>query len=156
MIQANKDITTVEAPAIIIHGVNCQRAMNSGVAKALFTKWPIVKEQYMSFSQDEMSLGKVDSIKLTDELYVVNCWTQENYGYDNQRFASAKAIEICLEKVSNICDDLKIYEVFAPRIGCGLGGLSWEEEVFLIFQKIEIQNPKINFTICNLHQTEAK
>jgi O-acetyl-ADP-ribose deacetylase (regulator of RNase III) len=45
-----QDITTVTAPAIIMHGVNCQRTMQSGIAKALYTKWPEVKEEYMRFA----------------------------------------------------------------------------------------------------------
>ena len=31
---------------IIIHQVNCQGAMNSGVAKAIREKWPIVFDKY--------------------------------------------------------------------------------------------------------------
>ena len=38
-----QDITTVEPPGIIAHGVNCQNIMGSGVAKALFQKWPLVR-----------------------------------------------------------------------------------------------------------------
>ncbi len=73
----NKDITTVEAPALILHGVNCQRAMGSGVAKALYSKWPQVKEEYMKFSKEEMCLGKTASVKVDDNLFVINCWTQD-------------------------------------------------------------------------------
>lgn len=60
----NKDITTVEAPALILHGVNCQRAMRSGVAKALYSKWPQVREEYMKFSKEEMYFGKIAPVKV--------------------------------------------------------------------------------------------
>lgn len=38
-----KDITTIDE-GVILHQVNCQNAMGSGVAKALFSKWPQIKQ----------------------------------------------------------------------------------------------------------------
>jgi|GEM_PF-695820 len=144
-----KDITTVEAPAIILHGVNCQREMGSGVAQALYSKWPLVKEEYMKFSKEEMQLGKIASFKVDNNLYAINCWTQEQYGYDNTIYASVEAIKTCLEHAVQICTNLGIYNIFSPRIGCGLGGLSWENDVQPIFAEIEQKYPSLNITICD-------
>jgi len=109
----NKDITTVEAPALILHGVNCQRAMGSGVAKALYSKWPQVREEYMKFSKEEMYLGKIAPVKVDNNLFIINCWTQEKYGYDNSVYASAEGIKICLQHVAALCADTNIQDVFA-------------------------------------------
>jgi O-acetyl-ADP-ribose deacetylase (regulator of RNase III) len=61
-----KDISSVEGPAIIMHGVNCQRTMRSGVAKALFTKWPKVKSNYIKLPKEEMILGNVDIVSIEE------------------------------------------------------------------------------------------
>ena len=147
----NKDITTVEAPALILHGVNCQRAMGSGVAKALYSKWPQVKEGYMKFSKEEMRLGKTASVNVGENLFVINCWTQEKYGYDNTVYASAEAIKGCLQQVMVLCKETQIAKVFAPRIGCGLGGLNWDRDVLPIFENAEQKNPEIEITICDFN-----
>lgn len=42
------DIRNTDAK-YICHQVNCQNAMGSGVAKALYQKWPNVKSEYHSF-----------------------------------------------------------------------------------------------------------
>ena len=39
------DITTI-TKGVIMHQVNCQNVMGAGVAKALYTKYPQVKEQF--------------------------------------------------------------------------------------------------------------
>ena len=41
-----QDLTTSDAD-YICHQVNCQGKMNSGVAKAIRERWPVVFEQYM-------------------------------------------------------------------------------------------------------------
>src|SRR3989338_507166 len=113
-----RDITTVESPAIIMHGVNCQRVMQSGVAKSLFMKWPQVREDYMRFSKKEIFLGKIAPIEIENNIFVINCLTQEQYGYDNKTYASISAIKICLEAVINFSLEKNIIHIYSPRIGC--------------------------------------
>lgn len=61
----NKDITTVEALSILLHGVNCQGVMASGVAKAIAEKWPIVREHYLSLKVSDMYLGKIQAVEVS-------------------------------------------------------------------------------------------
>ena len=63
----NKDITTLKK-GILIQQVNCQNAMGSGVAKAIYQKWPQVKNEYHKFSQNkkpEDLLGEIQEIKIS-------------------------------------------------------------------------------------------
>src|SRR5262245_16200004 len=115
-----QDITTVEAPAVIIHGVNCQGAMGSGVAKALYTKWPQVREAYMALPKASMNLGKVQPVLVGGDLYVLNCFTQSCYGYDGERYADLSAIGDCLGKTAKFCEVVGIRILYSPRLGCGL------------------------------------
>ncbi len=91
-----RDITTVYAPAFIAHGVNAHGVMGSGVAKALFEKWPEVKESYLkSFKRGEKpKLGELaGSCEPNFQLFIANLVTQEKYGYDGKRYADPEAIE---------------------------------------------------------------
>ena len=146
-----KDITTIESPAIIMHGVNCQQVMKSGVAKAISTKWPVVLEKYTQFSEIEMFLGKVDAIEVDEALFVMNCWTQEDFGYDNAAYASILAISLCLESVINFAIENDIKNIYSPKIGCGFGGLNWVDDVEPIFNKIQNKYKNVRITICDLH-----
>ena len=85
----NTDILTVTS-GIIAHGVNCQGAMGSGVAKVLYTKYPEVREVFMQVGKGD--LGSVTIVPVTSELTVVNCYTQEFYGYDGKRYADLEAL----------------------------------------------------------------
>lgn len=142
----NKDITTVEGPAIILHGVNCQGKMGSGVAKALYEKWPLIKERYLIYPVSNDNLGNIDIIRVEDGIWVVNCFTQVFYGYDGKKYASSEAISKCLNKVAMLAPHKS--KVYAPKIGCGLGGLDWETEVQPILEEFE-KYTGFEVTICD-------
>lgn len=124
-----QDVTGIER-GIIAHGVNCQRRMNSGIAKAIRGKWPKVFEQ---FAAKEPILGIADPVKIDENLTIVNCYTQYYYGNNGLKYADAKAVESCLQQVGSIAHQLQL-PFYMPRIGCGLGGLSWEDEVLTIVE----------------------
>lgn len=116
----------------IAHGVNCQNTMGSGVAKALFDKWPQVKEQYHSFMQEGFSFNRSkedflgtyqDAIEVEPGKYVLNLFTQLNYGYDGTRFVNYNAVLTSL-RLSLYRYEIK--QIAIPKIGCGLAGGNWE------------------------------
>lgn len=144
----NKDITTIEAPAIIMHGVNCQARMGSGVAKALYEKYPRVKEEYLKIPKEYMELGFTQLVEVKDKLFVANCFTQYFYGYDGRLYANTDAIKTCLDKVVGLCSIHNIKTIYSPKIGCGLGGLDWEDDVKPIFEATQELHPEIEIIIC--------
>lgn len=118
-----KDITTSDA-TLIIHQVNCQRAMNSGVAKAIKTKWPKVYDDYMSIQ--EQTLGDVQIVKVETEKYVANMFAQDKYGYNGYRYTSYDALDSCLRKVAEYCKNNMIDKIALPMfMSCDRGGASW-------------------------------
>ncbi len=145
-----RNITTVQAPGLIAHGVNCQNAMGSGVAKALFTKWPEVKSEYHR-EFDYMVLGDVQFVVVEPGLIVANCFTQEFYGRDfGRRYADPRAVRACLEEVAFYSrNEWGLEEIHIPRIGCGLGGLDWEDDVVPSLEKIEKDWP-LHFVVCDV------
>lgn len=124
----NQNVTDV-TKGIIAHGVNCQRKMGSGVAKAIRAKWPIVYERYMEYDFSEHALGLTHIIAIDDQLWVANCYTQQYYGYDKkQQYASMDAVKKTLADVFCYASNMQV-PVYLPKIGCGRGGLNWEAQV---------------------------
>lgn len=115
------------------HGVNCQNRMGSGVAKVLFTKYPEVKEKYHTFYNSVIGvdipepkdfLGMIQPVSVSDGKFVVNMFTQENYGYDGSLYVSYEAIKDCFKTLANISF---VKEIAIPKIGCGLAGGDWDK-----------------------------
>lgn len=136
------DITS----GIIAHGVNRRLAMGSGIAGALANKWPVVRNQYLTRKDPVPDLGSVDLVAIpfpllrpgvgtgqmysetTNQLYVANCYTQDNFGGDGKRYADSDAVFEAAVRLLLIGGSLNL-PVYIPPIGCGLGGLDWELDV---------------------------
>ena len=141
---------------IIVHGCNCSGGFGSGIAGQIRKKWPEVYSTFQMMQQGEKSLGKVNYIyvKHSDEdeiepIIVFNCFTQLNYGKDGQRYASVPAIRLALAKVFAHAEIFE-QEINSPKIGCGLGGLSWENDVLPIFEELNTLYPDVDINIYEL------
>ena len=130
---------------VICHQVNCQGAMNSGVAKAIREKWPIVYKSYREKFQEmedkivklcgsfesqmdvsEVLLGDIQVVFIADKntMAIVNMFAQQGYGYDGRRYTSYDAFWNCLGEIKqSIKPGLRI--AFPARIGCVRGGANW-------------------------------
>lgn len=70
---------------ILVHQVNCQGVMGSGLAKALRSKYPIIFSRYQQFCKTgQLRPGMVQFVKIADFLYVCNLAGQNRYGRDNR------------------------------------------------------------------------
>lgn len=127
------DITKSDCD-IICHQVNCQGVMNSGVAKAIREKWPEVYEQYIALCKrqngSEWLLGTMQPVEIQHipPRYVVNMFTQENYGYDGKRYTNYEAFASVLDQIYDATavaggEDKSI--AFPYKIGCVRGGANW-------------------------------
>jgi O-acetyl-ADP-ribose deacetylase (regulator of RNase III) len=128
----NKNIIFADE-TIIAHGCNCQGKMGSGVAKAIRNRWPKAYMMYAAlYAQGKVKLGGLQLVEVENQpgflptKIIANCFTQEYYGYDGKNYASINAIETSLKGVATFAQSLN-YSVALPPIGCGLGGLSWED-----------------------------
>ena len=122
---------------VICHQVNCQGAMNSGIAKQVRTKYPWVYGEYKDFCQyysPEDLLG-LNLITWIDETHrIANLFGQENFGYDGKCYTNYEELRNALEDLRFICDSETI--AIPYLMGCHRGGGDWNvvykmiEEVF--------------------------
>ena len=141
----NQDITTVNS-GIIAHGVNCQGVMGSGVAKTIRNKWPIVYTEYMKQPMSKEMLGHINMVYIADDLFVANCFTQEFYGREKKKYADIDAVSKCLEECVFFSKTLAL-PLYMPKIGCGLGGLDWDQDVKLIVYNLA---QSVNINVCEI------
>ena len=143
----NQDVTTVDV-GIVAHGVNCQRVMGSGVALAIRNRWPEVYDSYRKNLAGEQVLGTAQFVQIDQLLYVANCYTQLNYGRTGGPYADLYAIKRSLDATFAFAARKQL-PVFMPRIGCGLGGLRWDE-VESVIVELEGKYPSVTVTICDI------
>lgn len=107
--------------------------MASGVAKAIYEKYPKVKSLFHKFSDTLTTndrLGKLQKIKVSEEISVFNSFTQLYYG--NSKITGEVYTSMDL-LVSNIKKALELSEnenrkLYIPKlIGCDLAGGDWNE-----------------------------
>lgn len=124
---------------IICHQVNCQGAMNSGIAKQVREKYPWVYWQYKLFcdrcrERDASPLGYIQGICINERQVVVNVFGQDGYGYDGKRYTDYSALKRCLKEIR---EDFPGTTIAIPyMMSCYRGGGDWNvvykiiEEVF--------------------------
>lgn len=125
------DITN-ETTGCLLSGVNCSgTAMNSGLAKAIRARWPEVYEYYKANGSGKDLLGTIHILDITDELKIINGYTQERYGYDGAQYADLQSVESVIKRA---CMYAHLYgvQLKTVKIGCGLGGLDWSQVGTLI------------------------
>jgi O-acetyl-ADP-ribose deacetylase (regulator of RNase III) len=131
---------------IICHQVNCQGAMNSGVAKAIRTKWPEVYSEYKekydrakdaaSNNKEKLTtaatylLGRIQCVQVYSQKEskikeVVNMFAQETYGYNSALYTSYDAFMRCLWGIQ-VAYAPGATIGFPDHIGCCRGGANWK------------------------------
>ena len=153
-----ENISLLEADVdYICHQVNCQGKMNSGVAKAIRERWPIVYTTYWNtFLTESNLLGKILLVDINDyephtwpkQPAIINMFSQEFYGYDGKRYTSYDAFWSCLEHIKEtVPKGSKI--AFPYKIGCDRGGANWNVILSMISETL---GTDYNVTICYLEK----
>lgn len=121
-ILSNLDINNQKT--VILHGCNCFHTMGSGIAKYLKNKFHQVytADITQTIRGDRKKLGTFSTAVISDNLHILNCYTQYYYGRDNRLYAEYEAIEKCMDTVA---ERYSTWEIRLPKIGCGLAGGNW-------------------------------
>jgi O-acetyl-ADP-ribose deacetylase (regulator of RNase III) len=113
------------------HQANCFNTMNSGVAKAIRTRFPEAYEADCRTTKgDESKFGDLSLATVCTEFgfgIIYNLYGQYNYGYDAKGYTDYSKLEQALTAMR---DDLltarDLRSVGFPKIGAGLGGGDWD------------------------------
>ena len=144
---------------VIVHGCNCSGGFASGVAGQIRQRIPKVYERYIDLMGNatitnpyDQWLGYIQVVEITPELYIINGFTQIYYGRNKgTKYAHPKAIDNVMYKAACFAIGQGL-DLYAPLIGCGLGGLSWEEEVKGIYCEIQLllNDNQRKLVVCNV------
>lgn len=133
---------------IICHQVNCQGAMNSGVAKQVREKYPEVYRQYRRWCEDmnfsKALLGKMQFVNVSDGKMIINLFAQHKYGYDGDCYTDYEALEKTLTIVDAMAHKATI--AIPYLMGCHRGGGDWNI-VYTMIEKI-FKNSENDVLIC--------
>lgn len=118
---------------VIPHCCNNVNLMGAGVAKALYTKWPEVKDKYHSMYQ---TLGLVSYVKVDDgKTIICNMIGQDGIkiGYNDKGIAvgddgrpPVRYSSLCIA-MTDVANKAEGYnpEIHCPLFGCDLAGGDW-------------------------------
>lgn len=121
------DLFSTDAPAIG-HGVNVDGIMGAGVAKIVRENYPSVFEYYFKeCAQKNLLPGEMNGWLTThpnsDKMVIIfNLASQDRPGANATYEWTVQSVNSALY----YCRQLGYTKLALPRIGCGIGGLSWE------------------------------
>lgn len=145
-----QDLLAVER-GIIAHGCNYVGVMGAGVAKMVRDKYPQAFKAYAlwlvnEFKDRKDALGNMHYVPINENLWIANCITQGLAGYDGQ-LATPRAIFDSLGLAFGLAVETKL-PLYMPKIGAGLGGLNWEQDVEPIVADLGNMFPEVDTYIC--------
>lgn len=118
------DLFKSGAPAIG-HGVNCKGVMGSGIATVFKINYPDMYEEYKgACRRGDLRPGMVFPWKDEESgVWIYNIASQDNPGADARLDWLATGVAKALDHAFK--ND--VYKIALPKIGCGIGGLDWED-----------------------------
>lgn len=129
-----KDILNLKDKTIVpIIPVNCKAVMGAGLAKQFRDKYPNLFEAYKQYCHNgNLSIGHCALVKDND-ITAILFPTK----YDWQEPSKLEYIELGLNSLCKCLDYFKDVQIAIPPIGCGLGGLSVELVIPIIYDKLK-------------------
>ena len=117
----------------LVNTVNCVGIMGKGVAQQFKRRFPAMFEDYLRrVSRKEVRIGEPYPYRCSADLIIVNFPTKNHW-----RSASRLTdIEVGLNYFVQHYKDWGVQSVAFPPLGCGNGGLHWEEVGPLMFRKL--------------------
>jgi len=118
----NKDNILNSTAEALVNPVNCIGVMGAGLAKQFKDKFPKNFIAYKQACKDgNVSIGKCFIYK--EDKYIINFPTKDDW----KNPSTYEYIKEGLESLAQLITTNGITSIAIPKIGCGLGGLSWDE-----------------------------
>jgi len=125
---------TVDA---LVNTVNCVGIMGKGIALQFKMAFPKNFEAYeKACNKEEIKIGKVfvtESQELFQPKYIINFPTKMHWKEKSKLEYIEKGMDDLIDKIK----ELKIKSIALPPLGCGNGGLNWQNVKRIMLQKLE-------------------
>lgn len=128
---------------VIIQQVNCRGVMGAGLAKAIYTKWPQVKQEYVEYCRQyepNYLLGRYMLVCVGEFKWIVNVFGQLDFGRENVCYTSYKALDRALRSVAS---NTKLDIAIPYGLGCGLAHGDWNVVLDIIQKRFSEHNVTI-------------
>lgn len=130
------DILQADTEALV-NTVNCVGVMGKGLALQFKKAFPANFEEYEDACEaGEVELGKMfvhETGQLTNPKYIINFPTKDHWRSDSR----LEDIEEGMDALVAVVERLGIKSIAIPPLGCGLGGLDWEDVRECVFTAFE-------------------
>ncbi len=111
----------------IVNAINCVGAMGRGLALQFDKAYPENSKAYKAAcDRKELRPGKLLIVPLETEInprYIVNFPTKDHWKYKSKREYIEQGLQTLITEIRR----LDIQSIAIPPLGCGLGGLDWNE-----------------------------
>lgn len=112
----------------LVNPVNCVGVMGKGLALEFKNKYPLNFEIYKKACDNaSFNIGNLLIVPV-DNKFIVNFPTKKHW----RNKSDLEFIKIGLEELKVAIKDFNIKSIAIPKLGCGLGGLDWNEVFDLI------------------------
>jgi O-acetyl-ADP-ribose deacetylase (regulator of RNase III) len=127
----------LESPAYaLVNPVNCRGTMGKGLAAQFKNAYPSMFEDYKeACSFGELKIGKLH-LSYQRKHLIINFPTKIRWDEPSK----LEYIKIGLVELRRYIMQLKIASIAIPALGCGLGGLQWEDVKPLIEEELASPN----------------
>ena len=121
----------------LINAVNTVGVMGKGIAlefKKRFPKNYLIYQQ--ACSKGELRIGKLlvtDTESISNPRFIINFPTKKHW----KEKSGIEYIELGLRDLVTVLDKKHIQSIAIPALGCGLGGLNWQDVRPLILKALE-------------------
>lgn len=124
---------------VIAQGNNCFCVQGAGIAPQMSKAFGCDKfpKEHQSQKGNIDKLGTIDYMLGKDGLYIINAYTQYNYGKNHSDGVAKpldyEALIMCMRKINHI---FKGKHIGLPQIGCGLAGGDWNRVKQILLQEL--------------------
>ncbi len=136
------DLLQSEADALV-NTVNCEGYMGKGIAYQFKKRFPEMNADYVKKCKaNELTTGKLHCFKTGNKL-IINFPTKDKW----REKSKMEYITSGLDELIKVIREYNISSVAIPPLGCGNGGLDWNEVRPEIIRKLEKISEKTDIFI---------
>ena len=117
----------------IVNPVNCEGYMGKGLAYQIKKQYPKTYEDYsVACKQGRLKIGQIHCFKENEKM-IINFPTKDKW----RAKSKISYITDALQQLIHLLRDSNIKSIAIPPLGCGLGGLNWEEVKQILLEYLE-------------------